>query len=64
MSAEAFDCGQCGRRIGKDRAHHILTDGRVVCTRHHDEHYDTGRIAFGFCSRAAARRLVARTEAS
>lgn len=57
IAAPAFDCDQCGRRIGKARPHFILTDGRVVCVNHHDEHYDAGHIEHGFCSRAAAARL-------
>jgi hypothetical protein len=57
-AAPPFDCAQCGRRIGKTRPHFILTNRTVVCVRHHTEHYDNGRIAHGFCSRAAAARLL------
>ena len=64
--APPFDCAQCGRRIGKARPHFILTVpmlngdrlGHVVCIRHHDEHYDAGRIRHGFCTRAAAANLL------
>lgn len=56
--APPFDCDQCGRRIGKQRPHLILTDSSVVCIRHDREHYEAGRIRHGFCTRAAAARLL------
>ncbi len=56
--APPFDCADCGRRIGRPRPHFILDDRRVVCIRHHTGHYDAGRIAHGFCTRAAAARLL------
>lgn len=58
IPAPSFDCDQCGRRIGKTRPHFILTTGRVVCVRHHTEHYDAGHIEHSFCTRAAAARLL------
>ena len=64
--APPFDCAQCGRRIGKTATHLILKTpmlvedrmGRVVCIRHHAEHYDAGRLEHGFCTRAAAANLL------
>ncbi len=32
-AAPAFDCAACARRIGKSAGHHLLEDGRVLCTR-------------------------------
>ena len=59
-------CVQCGRRIGKNATHLILKIpmlvedrmGRVICIRHHAEHYDAGRLEHGFCTRAAAANLL------
>jgi hypothetical protein len=56
--APPFDCADCHRRIGKTKPHLILDDRRVVCIRHHTEYYDAGRIAHGFCTRAAAANLL------
>ena len=56
--APPFDCAECGRRIGKVRPHLVLDDRRVVCIRHHGEHYDAGRIASDLCTRAAAARIL------
>ena len=56
--APPFDCADCGRRIGKTRAHFILDDRRVICIRHQTWYYDTGRIAHDFCTRAAAARRL------
>lgn len=31
--APAFDCANCGHRIGKTRGHNLTDDQRVVCSR-------------------------------
>ena len=38
--APAFDCGMCGRRIGKSAVHWVLAEvlRRVICSRCVDKH--------------------------
>jgi hypothetical protein len=42
-----YSCADCGRTIAASGSHFLLTDGRIVCVRHHVEYYDAGRIAHG-----------------
>lgn len=55
--APAFDCADCGRLIGKTRAHFLLADDRVVCIRCEASHDAAGRVANMHAPRAwVARR--------